>query len=65
MKLNWKAFFIALPIAVFIQAISIFIGISVYGESFNFALSNVVGILTGFVVFNIVNKSKPKSPSEE
>jgi hypothetical protein len=34
MKLNWKAFLIALPIAVFIQAISIFMGISVYGESF-------------------------------
>ncbi|WP_318452339.1 hypothetical protein [Photobacterium leiognathi] len=56
MSLTTKAFFIALPIAILLQAVILLVGFVVWGEHFHVSSTNIIGILSGVLVFFKVKK---------
>lgn len=69
MNIKLKAFLIALPAAIILQAITLLAGIWFFGESFHVPSTNIIGVATGFIVFNIVIKKQtrknPNSSTEK
>lgn len=60
---TFKAFLIAVPVAILVQALLILFAVAQFGDKANFQLLTFLGIGTGLVSFSVVKKrfQKPES----